>query len=83
MPLAPTTSLDLTAPEVIADPYPFLAAEREQHAVAWHEPSQSWLTFTHATVSHGATHPHPGPAVDRPGTARRRWSRSTCSTATR
>ncbi len=51
MPSAPTTSLDLTAPEVIADPYPFLAAEREQHAVAWHEPSQSWLTFTHATVS--------------------------------
>jgi cytochrome P450 len=48
---APTTSLDLTAPEVVADPYPFFAAEREQHAVAWHEPSQSWLTFTHATVS--------------------------------
>jgi cytochrome P450 len=48
---APTTSLDLTAPEVVADPYPFFAAEREQHAVAWHEPSHSWLTFTHATVS--------------------------------
>jgi cytochrome P450 len=47
----PTTSLDLTAPEVVADPYPFLAEERARHAVAWHEPSQSWLTFTHATVS--------------------------------
>ena len=51
MPLAPTTSLDLTSTEVIADPFPFFAAERERHAVAWHEPSQSWLTFTHATVS--------------------------------
>ena len=47
----PTTSLDLSAPEVVADPYPFLAEERARHAVAWHEPSQSWLTFTHATVS--------------------------------
>jgi cytochrome P450 len=47
----PTTSLDLTAPEVVADPYPFLAEERARHAVAWHEPSRSWLTFTHATVS--------------------------------
>ncbi|GAA1478471.1 cytochrome P450 [Nocardioides aestuarii] len=47
----PTTSLDLGAPEVVADPYPFLAEERARHAVAWHEPSQSYLTFTHATVS--------------------------------
>ncbi len=47
----PTTSLDLSAPEVVADPYPFLAEERDRHAVAWHEASQSWLTFTHATVS--------------------------------
>jgi unspecific monooxygenase len=47
----PTTSLDLAAPEVVADPYPFLAEERDRHAVAWHEPSQSFLTFTHATVS--------------------------------
>ena len=51
MPSVPTTSLDLTAAEVVADPYPFFAREREQHAVAWHEPSQSFLTFTHATVS--------------------------------
>ncbi|MEJ7795579.1 MAG: cytochrome P450 [Nocardioides sp.] len=51
MPSVPTTSLDLTAAEVVADPYPFFAGEREQHAVAWHEPSQSFLTFTHATVS--------------------------------
>lgn len=46
----PTTSLDLTDPDVVADPYPHFAREREQHAVAWHEPSQRYLTFSHATV---------------------------------
>jgi unspecific monooxygenase len=45
-----STSLDLTAPEVVADPYPHFAAERELGAVAWHEPSGMFLTFTHATV---------------------------------
>jgi unspecific monooxygenase len=47
----PTTSLDLTDPTVIADPYPYLAAERSRHPVAWHEPSQMFLAFDHATVS--------------------------------
>ncbi len=47
---APTTSIDLTAPDVVADPYPHFAAERRQHEVAWHEPSQSWLAFSHAAV---------------------------------
>jgi cytochrome P450 len=47
----PTTSLDLTAPEFVADPYSFLAEERARHAVAWHEPSGSYLAFDHATVS--------------------------------
>lgn len=51
MPSAPTTSLDLTAAEVVADPYPFFAEERQRHAVAWHEPTQSWLAFTHAAVA--------------------------------
>src|SRR3954452_1097443 len=46
----PTTSIDLTDPDVVADPYPHFAREREQHAVAWHEASGSYLTFTHATV---------------------------------
>jgi unspecific monooxygenase len=46
----PTTSLDLTDPEVVADPYPHFARERERHAVAWHEPTQRYLTFAHATV---------------------------------
>jgi cytochrome P450 len=46
----PTTSLDLTDPDVVADPYPHFAREREQHPVAWHEPSGMYLTFAHATV---------------------------------
>ncbi|MFC6344916.1 cytochrome P450, partial [Nocardioides hankookensis] len=46
----PTTSIDLTDPDVVADPYPHFAREREQHAVAWHEPSGMYLTFAHATV---------------------------------
>ncbi|GAA4734822.1 cytochrome P450 [Nocardioides endophyticus] len=46
----PTTSIDLTAPAVVADPYPHFAREREQHAVAWHEASGMYLTFAHATV---------------------------------
>lgn len=50
----PTTSLDLTDPAVVADPYPHFARERELHAdtggVAWHEPSGMYLTFSHASV---------------------------------
>ncbi len=51
MPSAPTTSLDLSDPAVVADPYPHFARERARHAVAWHEPSGSWFTFSHAAVS--------------------------------
>ncbi|WP_121258256.1 cytochrome P450 [Nocardioides ferulae] len=47
----PTTSLDLTSPQVVADPYPFFAAERARHGVAWHEASGMYLTFSHAAVS--------------------------------
>ena len=47
----PTTSLDLTSPAVVADPYPFFAAERSRHPVAWHEASGMYLTFDHASVS--------------------------------
>lgn len=52
----PTTSLDLTSPEVIADPYPYLADERARlgalgFGVAWHEPTQMYLAFDHASVS--------------------------------
>jgi cytochrome P450 len=47
----PTTSLDLTDAEVIADPYPHLAEERARHPVAWHEPTQMYLAFDHASVT--------------------------------
>lgn len=46
-----STSIDLTSPDVIADPYPFFAAERRRGAVAWHEGSARWLTFDHAAAS--------------------------------
>ncbi len=48
---APVTTLDLTAPAFVADPYPELARERAAHPVAWHEASGSWLAFDHASVS--------------------------------
>src|SRR5207342_459876 len=46
----PTTSLDLTDPAFVADPYPFFAEER-RHPVAWHEPSGMFLTFDHASAA--------------------------------
>jgi cytochrome P450 len=46
----PTTRIDLGAPEVVADPYPYFAEERRRHPVAWHEASGRWLTFDHATA---------------------------------
>ena len=50
MPSVPTTSLDLGSADVVADPYPHFAAERARHEVAWHEPSGTWLTFSHAAA---------------------------------
>jgi unspecific monooxygenase len=50
----PTTSLDLSSPDVAADPYPFFAEERARHDVAWSDSSSSpgmWLTFSHAAAS--------------------------------
>jgi cytochrome P450 len=47
----PTSTIDLTDPQVVADPYPFFAEERARHEVAWHEASGLYLTFSHATVS--------------------------------
>jgi len=46
----PRTSLDLSDPDFVADPYPQFAAERAAHPVAWHEPSGMFLTFAHAAV---------------------------------
>src|SRR3954447_2283673 len=51
MPSVPTTSIDLGATEVVDDPYPHFAGERRHHEVAWHEGSETWLTFTHAAAS--------------------------------
>ncbi len=48
--MRPTTTLDLTDPGFVADPYPQLAAERARHPVAWHEESERWLTFDHASA---------------------------------
>lgn len=50
MPSVPTTSIDLSAADVVADPYPRFAEERSRHEVAWHEPSGTWLTFSHAAA---------------------------------
>ena len=47
----PLTTLDLTAPEVVRDPYPHFAEERRRHAVAWHDRSGRWLTFDHAAAN--------------------------------
>jgi cytochrome P450 len=49
--LTVATSLDLTSPEVVADPYPFFAAARAEAAVQWHEGLGMWLTFTHAAAN--------------------------------
>jgi cytidine deaminase len=61
-----TTSLDLTAPEVVADPYPFFAEERRRSGLAWHEPSASYLTFDHATANAALRAPAPGSDLVRP-----------------
>jgi cytochrome P450 len=47
----PTTSLDLTHPDFVADPYPFFAEERRRHQVAWHEQTGMYLAFDHPSVS--------------------------------
>ena len=50
MPSVPTTSIDLGAADVVADPYPHFAAERGRHEVAWHASSGRWLTFSHGAA---------------------------------
>jgi unspecific monooxygenase len=47
----PATSLDLTDPAFVADPYPFFAEERRRAPVAWHEQSGTYLTFDHPSAS--------------------------------
>lgn len=43
--------LDVTDPDVLADPYPFFARHREHAAVQWHEGMGMYLTFTHAAAN--------------------------------
>jgi cytochrome P450 len=59
-----TTTLELTSPEVIADPYPYFAEARARGPVQWHEGMGMWLAF-----SYGASN-----AVLRSRTLGRIWS---------
>ena len=58
------SSLDLTSPEVVADPYPHFAAARAVAPVQWHDGLGMWLTFTH----------HAANAVLRERTLGRIWT---------
>ena len=67
MPSAPTTSLDLTDPAVIADPYPAFAEERARHAVARHEASRHVAGLRPRHGQRGAARPPARPALAGPG----------------
>jgi len=45
------TLLDLGSPEVVADPYPHLAALRAVAPVAWHSGLGTWVATSHAACS--------------------------------
>ncbi|HEY3737869.1 MAG TPA: cytochrome P450 [Jatrophihabitans sp.] len=47
----PVTEIDLTSEGVVADPYPFFAAERATAPIQWHEGLGMWLAFSHATAN--------------------------------
>jgi cytochrome P450 len=38
--------LDVTSPDVVADPYPYFATARAEAPVQWHDGLGMWLTFT-------------------------------------
>jgi cytochrome P450 len=46
-----STSIDLTSPDVVADPYATFARERALGDVAWHPASEMFLTFSHQAAS--------------------------------
>src|SRR3954454_16327094 len=46
-----TDQLDLRDPAFVADPYPALAAAREEAPVLWHEGLGVWVTTTHAAAN--------------------------------
>ena len=43
----PATTLDLSDPDILANPYPAFDRERAAAPVAWHEASGRWLVFAH------------------------------------
>jgi cytochrome P450 len=49
--MSTVSTIDLTSPEVVADPYPFFAAERAVAPVRWHDGLGMWLTFTHGSAN--------------------------------
>lgn len=49
--MASPSAIDLTSAEVVADPYPFFAAERAVAPIRWHEGLGMWLTFSHAAAN--------------------------------
>ncbi len=46
-----TTTIDLASSDVVANPYPFFAAERAVAPVQWHDGLGMWLTFSHAAAN--------------------------------
>lgn len=62
--MSAATTLELTSPEVVADPYPHFAAARALAPVQWHAGLGMWLTFTH----------HHADAVLRARTLGRVWT---------
>lgn len=51
------TALDPLAPDVIADPYPFLARQRDNQPVAYCPAIDMWLITRHADIDYVFTHP--------------------------
>jgi cytochrome P450 len=43
--------LDVTSPDVVADPYPYFATARAEAPVQWHDGLGMWLTFTHSATN--------------------------------
>ena len=66
MPSVPTTSLDLSDADVVADPYPHFARERSRHEVAWHEPSGTLADVLARRGRRRAPRPAAGPDLARP-----------------
>lgn len=53
----PSTGLDPLAPAFIADPYPFLARQRDNQPIAFCPSIDMWLVTRHADIDYIFTHP--------------------------